>query len=71
MTDYFRDPHVVSLRYRIEPSACRAGVAGRVVVGSWLHGHGRCAGGGGRRARMTPRRTEHAGASRLFMHPSS
>jgi hypothetical protein len=49
---------------------CRPGVAGEQVA-SWLHGHGRCARGRGRRARTPPRRTEHAGASRLFMHPSS
>src|SRR3712207_6729836 len=44
--------------------------AGRLVA-SWLHGHGRCARGRGRRARTPPRRTEHAGASRLFLPPSS
>jgi hypothetical protein len=37
---------------------CRPGVAGRLVA-SWLHGHGRCARGRGRRARTPPRRTEH------------
>src|SRR5215208_4362729 len=41
------------------------------LVAPWLHGHGRCARGRGRRARTPPRRTEHAGASRLFMHPIS
>ena len=66
----------------LPPDAMRALVAGSAELGDlllrtmvarreWLHGHGRCARGRGRRARMSPRRTEHAGTSRLFMHPSS
>ena len=68
-TQATNSPLATHLTYQVDASAVRA-YAGRLGV-SWLHGHGRCARGRGRRARTPPRRTEHAGASRLFMHPSS